>query len=103
MAVEETKEYTQPEQAQLWEKLAMAEEQFGADTFCPDLERLNQKWQRRKDKLLVQIAEAKNSAQTEHLRQKLQELEQAWSRSALALADLIKINKLNASFDYFSK
>lgn len=97
MAVEDTKEYTQPEQAQLWEKLAIAEEQFGADTFCPDLEHLNQKWQRRKDKLLVQIAEAENSAQTEHLRQKLPELEQAWSRSALALADLIELNKLNAS------
>lgn len=97
MAVEETKEYTQPEPAQFWEKLAIAEEQFGADTFCPDLERLNQKWQHRKDKLLVQIAEAKNSAQTEHLHQKLQELEQAWSRSALALANLIELHKLNAS------
>lgn len=68
MAVEESKEYTQLEAAQLWKKLAIAEEQFGADTFCPDRERLNQKWQHRKDKLLLQIAEAENSAQTEHLR-----------------------------------
>nr|MBA2750227.1 hypothetical protein [Tatlockia sp.] len=47
------------------------------------------------DKLLVQIAEAENSSQTEHLHQKLLELEQAWSRSALALADLIELHQLN--------
>lgn len=95
MAVEETKEHTPPELAQFWSEIAIAEEQFGADTFCPDLKRLNQKWQRRKDKLLVQIAEAENSDQTEHLHQKLLELEQAWSRSALALADLIELHQLN--------
>jgi hypothetical protein len=95
MAVEETKEYTPEQKAQFWEELAIAEEQFGADTFCPDLERHQQKWQRRKDRLLVQIAEAQNSSEREHLQQKLIELEQVWKRSAKTLAYLIELNKLN--------
>ena len=95
MAVEETKEYTPEEKAQFWEELASSEEQFGADTFCPDLERHKQKWQRRKDILLVQIAEAKNSSEREHLQQKLIELEQARERATKALAYLIELNKLN--------
>ena len=94
MAVEETKEYT-PEEAQFWEDVAQAEEQFGSDTFCPYPARHRQRWQHRKDKLLLELAEAKDSSVRENLHQKLIELEQAWERSAKALAYLVELNKLN--------
>lgn len=95
MTHEQTKEYTTEEKARFWEEAAKAEEEFGADTFCPDIERHRQRWQRRKDKLLAQIADAKTFEQKERLQQKLLELERACKSSAEALADLIGVNKLN--------
>lgn len=73
---------------QFWEEVASSEEQFGADTSCPDPEYHRQKWQRQKDKTLTQIASANSLEEKERLQQKLIELEQGWKRSAENLADL---------------
>lgn len=97
MTVEETKEYTPEQKARFREEVAKVEEQFGADTFCPDPEHHRQKWQRRKDKILVQIATSNSSEEKEHLQQKLIELEQAWKRSAENLAYLRDLHGLNAN------
>lgn len=94
MAVEETKEYTAEEKARFREKLAQAED-LGIDTFCPDLKRHRQKWQRRKDKILAQIAAANSSEEQEYWQQELIELEQAWKRSDEYLAALRELYGMN--------
>jgi uncharacterized membrane protein YgaE (UPF0421/DUF939 family) len=82
---------TAEEKARLREKLAQAED-LGIDTFCPDLERYRQKWQRRKDKILAQIAAASSPKEKEGWQQKLVELEQAWKRSDEHLAALRELH-----------
>ena len=94
MAVEETKEYTAQEKAIFREKLAQAED-LGIDTFCPDLERHRQKWQRRKDKILAQIASAESPEEKEGWQQKLAELKQAWKRYDEHLAALREMHRIN--------
>lgn len=95
MALEEIREYTPQENARFWKEVAQAEEQFGADTFCPDLKRHRQKWQHRQDKILAQIAAAESPEEKEGWQQKLVELEQAWKRSDEHLAALREMHGIN--------
>jgi len=94
MTLGKKKEYTAEEKARFRKELADAEAR-GIDTFCPDPERHKQKWQHRKDKLLAQIAEAKDSEEREHWQQKLTELDQAWKRSNENLAYLKNLHGLS--------
>lgn len=94
MTLGEKKQYTAEEKARFRKELAEAEAR-GIDTFCPDTERHRQKWQHRKDKLLAQIAEAKDYKERERLQLKLVELEQAWKRSDENLAYLRDLHGLN--------
>lgn len=86
---------TAEENARFWEEVASSEEQFGADTFCPDLERHRQKWQRRQDKILTQIAAAESPEEKEGWQQRLVELELAWKRSDEHLAALREMHGIN--------
>lgn len=89
MAIEQNKQYTPEEKAQFRKGLEEAEKQFGIDTFSPSLERHRQRWQRRKEQVLAQIASAETSEEKERLQQKLVELEQSEKKTAAILAELI--------------
>jgi hypothetical protein len=85
---------TAEEKARFREKLASSED-LGIDTFCPDLERHRQKWQRRQDKILAQIASAESPEEKEGWQQRLVELEQAWKSSDEKLAALREMHGIN--------
>lgn len=85
---------TDEEKARFREKLASSED-LGIDTFCPDKERHRQKWQRRQDKILTQIAAAESPEEKEGWQQKLVELEQAWKRADEHLAALREMHGIN--------
>ena len=85
---------TAEEKARFREKLAQAEE-MGFDTFDPNLERHRQKWQRRQDKILAQIAAAESPEEKEGWQQKLVELELAWKRADEHLIALRELHGIN--------
>ena len=89
MSIEQNKQYMPEEKAQFRKELEEAEEQFGVDTFSPSLESHRQRWQRRKEQVLVQIASAQTSQEKERLQKKLVELEQSEKKTATILAELI--------------
>lgn len=89
MAIEQNKQYTPEEQAQFRKEISSAEEQFGVDTFSPSLERHKQRWQRRHEQVLAQIASAQTLEEKERLLAKLVELEQSEKKTAAILGELI--------------
>lgn len=89
MAIEQNKQYTPEEKAQFRKEIFEAEEQFGVDTFSPSLERHKQRWQRRKEQVLAQIASAQTKEEKERLLSKLLELEQSEKKTAAILGELI--------------
>lgn len=89
MAIEQNKQDTPEEKARFRKEIVEAEEQFGVDTFSPSLERHKQRWQRRKEQVLAQIASAQTKEEKERLQQKLVELEQSEKKTAAILGELI--------------